>query len=822
MNGLLQDLRYGVRLLFKSPTYATAAALSLALGIGANTTIFSVLNSVFLHPLPVAEPSRLVSVFTTDARNTGGFNDFLPTSYLNFEDYRDHAQVFSGLVAHQNIPLSLAQGGEAEQAAGEIVSGNYFALLGVTPTLGRAFRPEEDRVGDVSPVAIISDGLWKRRFGSNPAIVGQTITLNRRPVTVIGVAPQGFKGTNAFAAPAVWVPMALHKELLTGFFAENFDERRALLFNVTGRLKEGVSIEQAAAQMKTIASQLEHEYPVPNKGRGVTLVPLTQATINPGFRGVALLGGLVMMAVVALVLLIACANVANLLMARAAARRKEVAVRLSLGASRGRLVRQLLTESLVLATVSGAAGLLLALWFSNLLWAARPPFLPADALDLNVDGRVLSFTIVVSLATGLLFGLLPALQASRSDLAVELKDRTSLPTGATRWLSARNLFVSAQVALSLVALVAGGLFVRSLANAQRIDPGFDVGRLFMIRFDLGSQGYDQPRGQNFHRQVLERVRALPGVQAAAIADNVPLFGGGIARSVFPEGRDASDPKNGVLVQLGAVSTDYFRTYGIARLRGRDFAESDDAAAPRVVIVNEAAARRFWPDQDPIGKRFKFFGDTTFCEVAGLVRDSKVNFIGEPPTPFIYTPMLQTYAPAAVLSVRTAGDPAALIGSVRSNVQALDRQLPLANVTTLTDVFNQSLWPAKMGAALLSIFALLALVLAAIGIYGVTSYSVSQRTREIGLRMALGAQRSSVVSLVFRQALLLAAVGMAIGLVGSLMVTPVVVNLLFGVSATDPVTFAGVSALLLAVAAVACYLPAWRASKVDPLLALRYE
>jgi predicted permease len=822
MTGVLQDLRYGVRLLLKSPTYTAAAALSLALGIGANTTIFSLLNSVFLHPLPVSEPARLVSVFTTDARNTGGFNDFLPTSLPNFQDYRDHNAAFSGLVAHQGIPLSYANGSEAEQVAAEMVSADYFAVLGVSPALGRAFRQDEGVIGGTAPVVVVSHGFWVRRLGSDAGVVGRTITLNRQPFTVVGVAPEGFKGTNAIGAPALWVPFSLHKQLLSGFAAENFDNRRALLFNITGRLKPDVSIEQATAQMKTQASQLEREYPIPNKGRSVTLVPLTEATINPGFRGNAVLGGVMLMAVVALVLLIACANVANLLLARAAARQKEVAVRLSLGAGRGRLVRQLLTESLVLAAVSGLLGLLLAFWGRSLLWAARPPFLPEDALDLAFDLRVLSFTMGVSLATGLLFGIAPSWQASRPDLVMELKDRTSLPTGANRWLSARNVFVAAQVALSLVALVVGGLFVRSLGNAQKIDPGFDVARLFIVQFDLGSEGYDEARGRDFHRQVLERVRALPGVQAAAVTTNVPLFGGGFARSVFPEGRDASDPKNGVLVQLAAVSVDYFRTMGIVRLRGRDFTEADVPSTPLVVVVNEAAAKRFWPNEDAVGKRFAFFGEPGFNEVVGVVRDSKVNFIGEPPTPFIYTPMLQTYAPAAFLAVRTPGDPAALIASVRSNIRQVDRQLPLVLVSTLTDIFGQSLWPARMGAALLSIFGLLALVLAAIGIYGVTSYAVTQRTREIGVRMALGAQRASVVGLVFRQAVMLTIAGIVVGLAASLLLTGYLSSLLYGISGTDPVTFAAVTAMLAAIASVACFLPAWRASKVDPLRALRYE
>jgi predicted permease len=821
MSGLLRDARYAIRLLSRTPVYTAAAVLSLALGIGANTTIFSLLNGVFLHPLPVREPAELVSVFSTDARNTGGFNDYLPTSYPNFQDYRDDSQVFSGLVAYQGIPLSFSQRDGAEQIAAEIVSADYFTVLGIVPSLGRAFRHDEDRTG-TPPIAVLSHGFWTRRLGADPRVVGRTVTLNRQAFTVIGVAPEGFKGTNAFGAPAVWVPMALHERLLTGFAAENFNERRALLFEIAGRLKPGVSVERATAQMKTIASRLEREYPVPNKGRSVTLVPLTQATINPGFRGDAVVGSAMLMAVVALVLLIACANVANLLLARAVARQKEVAVRLSLGAGRVRLVRQLLTESLLLAVVSGATGLLVAYWCRTLLWAARPPFLPDDALDLTFDLRVLAFTAGVSLVTGVLFGLVPAWQASKPDLVMELKDRTSLPTGANRWLSARNVFVAAQVALSVVALIVGGLFVRSLGNAQRIDPGFDVARLFIVQFDLGAEGYDEARGRDFHRRLLENVRALPGVEAAAVTTTVPLFGGGIARSVFPEGRDTSDPKNGVLVRVGAVSTDYFRAMGIRRVRGREFTDADAGPSPPVVVINEAAARRLWPDEDPIGKRFTFFGIAAPNEVVGVVRDAKVNTIGEPPTPFIYTPLLQTYSPAAILAVRAPGDPASLMPGGRSIFRQLDRQLPLVRVTTLADVFDQSLWPARIGAALLSIFGLLALVLSAIGIYGVTSYAVTQRTREIGVRMALGARPVTVLSLVFRQAMGLALAGMALGLGAAALLTGYIASLLYGLSGTDPVTFAVVTLVLVAAAAAACLLPAWRASRVDPLEALRYE
>jgi predicted permease len=824
MSTLLQDLRYGARLLLKTPGFTLVAALSLALGIGANTTIFTLINAVLLTPLPVEDPSQLVSVWTTDERNQNSALGFLQLSPMNYKDLRDKNEVFSGLAAHSGLPLNITGGtGDPQQVFGEIVSGNYFGVLGAKPAIGRGFVPDEDETPGAKLVCVLGYGEWQKRFGGEPSIVGRTISLNGQPFTVVGVMPKGFKGTNAIGAPAVWVPYMTYQQTTTGFFLELIrpDQRRGLVFNVTGRLKPGVSVRQAEANLKTIARQLEQEYPNDNKGRSVTLVPLAQATINPGFRGNIVAAGGLLMTIVALVLLIACANVANLLLARAAARQKEIAVRLSLGATRAQLIRQLLTEGTLLALIGGAAGLVLAYWAQGVLWSFRPPFLQADAVDIHPDARVLLFTLVIALATGVLFGLAPAIQASRPDLVVELKEKTSAPAGSRSPLSLRNILVAAQIALSLIALIGAGLFLRSLQNAQRINPGFDVDRLATMSFDLGAQGYTEERGRQFQQRVLERAASVPGVQSATLASTVPLFAGGFARTVFLEGQDASDRRAGRLVQITVASSHYLETLGIALVRGRATSEIDQPNTPSAVVINETMAKRFWPDQDAIGKRFKFFGQDNFQQVVGIARDSKYNFIGEDPTPYIYQATTQVYQPQLSLFVK-APNPQAVIGTVRGEVQQLDRNLPLTGVFTLNEIFDQSLWAPRMGAWLLAVFAGLSLVLAVIGIYGVMAYSVSQRTRELGIRVALGASRADVVRLVVLQGLRLTITGVIVGLAVSLAVTRLVATLLFNVSPTDLVTFIAVPALLALAALGASYLPALRATRIDPVIALRYE
>ena len=826
MSTLLHDLKFGVRLLAKTPAFTVVAALSLALGIGANTTIFTLVNAVLLNPLPVEDPSQLVSIWTTDERNQSNQAafGFLQTSPMNFRDLRDKNEVFSGITGHVGVPLNITGGtGQPEQVFGELVTGNFFSVLGARPQIGRGFLADEDQTPGAKLVAVLGYGEWQKRYGGDPTIVGRTINLNGNSFTVVGVMPQGFKGTNAIGAPALWVPYMTYQQTTNGFFRELAEpnNRRGLVFNMTGRLKPGVSVQQAEANLKTIARQLEQEYPNENQGRSVTLVPLAQATINPGFRDNIVKAGGVLMTIVGLVLLIACANVANLLLARAAARQKEIAVRLSLGAGRGRLIMQLLTEGTLLALLGGAAGLLLAYWAQGLLWSFRPPFLAADAIDLQPDMRVLLFTLAVSVATGMIFGLAPAIQASRPDLVVELKDKTSAPSGSNRLFSLRNVLVSAQVALSLVALIGAGLFLRSLQNAQQISPGFDAEHLAVLSFDLGAQGYTEERGRQFQQRVLERAAAVPGVQSASVASTVPLFAGGFARTVFLEGQDASDRRAGRLVQISVVGSQYLETVGIPLLRGRTLTERDQPNTPNAVVINETMAKRFWPDQDAIGRRFKFFGQDFFNEVVGIAKDSKYNFIGEEETPFIYQATTQVYQPQLSLFLKAA-QPQAVLGTVRGEVQQLDRNLPLTGVFTLHEIFDQALWAPRMAASLLATFAGLSLVLSVIGIYGVMAYSVSQRTRELGIRMALGASRGDVLRLVIFQGLRLTLMGVVIGLAASFAITRLVVSLLYSVSATDLVTFTVVPLLLSGAALAASYLPARRATRIDPMVALRYE
>ncbi|OLD13209.1 MAG: hypothetical protein AUJ01_15440 [Acidobacteria bacterium 13_1_40CM_3_65_5] len=824
MATFLQDLKYGARLLAKAPGFTVIAALSLALGIGANTTIFTLINAVLLNPLPVEDPSQLVSVWTTDERNQGGQLGFLQLSPMNYKDLRDKNEVFTGLAAHQGIPLNIAvNGGEPQQVFGEIATGNYFSLLGAKPAIGRTFTTDDDRNPGERLVAVLGYGEWQKRFGGEPSVVGRTMTVNGQSFAVIGVMPKGFKGTNAIGAPALWVPYMTYPVTTNGFFGELIapNQRRGLIFNVTGRLKPGVTVQQAEANLKTIARQLAQEYPNENGGRGVTIVPLAQATINPGFRNNIVMAGGLLMTIVGLVLLIACANVANLLLARAAVRQKEIAVRLSLGASRGRLIMQLLTEGALLALIGGAGGLLLAYWAQGLLWSFRPPFLQADAVDLHPDVRVLLFTIGVSFVTGIVFGLAPAVQASRPDLVVELKEKTGAPAGANRMFSLRNMLVAAQIALSLVALIGAGLFLRSLQNAQRINPGFDADHLAVMSFDLGAQGYTEERGRQFQQRVLERAGSVPGVTAAALGSTVPLFAGGFARTVFLEGQDASDRRAGKLVQITVGSSHYLETLGIPLLRGRALSDIDQPNTPTSVVINETMAKRFWPDQDAMGRRFKFFGQQNFNQVVGIAKDSKYNFIGEEPTPYIYQATTQVYQPQVSLFVKAAR-PEAVLGTVRGEVQQLDRNLPLTGVFTLTEIFDQSLWAPRMGASLLAVFAGLSLVLAVIGIYGVMAYSVTQRRRELGIRMALGASRADVLRLVVVQGLRLTMMGVACGLIASFAASRLIASMLFDVSPTDVVTFVAVPALLAVAALGASYLPARRATRIDPMVALRYE
>ncbi len=820
-----QDLRGGLRMLKKSPGFTFVAVLSLALGIGANTAIFTIINAVFLHPLPVEEPSRLVEMFTRDTLTFNANTNFqlTGTSLPNYEDYRDQNNAFYGL-ATVTFPIPLNWGGQAEpqQLNASLVSGNFFDVLGVKPYRGRTFIFDGDKKLGGSPEVVLSYSLWARRFGSDDKQIGQTISLNGTPYTVVGIAPPSFKGIVSLGRPDVlWIPITMRDYVLTGQLKDWENNRRFRWLSIVGRLKPQVDVPQAQAAMKTIAAGLEKEYPRDNKGRTVELFPLNQSALGINQRKQFSLAGGVLMSVVGLVLLIACVNLANLLLAQAAKREKELSIRAAMGAGRLRLVRQLLTESTLLSLLGGLAGLLIAYWGRNVLWSFRPPFLLDGSIDLSFDGRVLGFTLLVSLFTGLVFGIIPAIKASGTDINEVLK--TGGRGGALGWTHnrLRGLLVILEIALALVALVGSGLFLRSMQNAQQFNPGFESQNLLQMNFDLGALRYDADHGQQFFRDAIERAKTVPGVVSASVSSN-GVFGGGLAGTIFREG-EQTDPNNrGTLVNFDDVTPGHFETLRIPLISGRDFTDFDRENTTRVAVINEAMAKAIWPGQDALGRRFAIVTEPNLLQVVGVVGTTIIGQIGEDPQPVAYLPMRQQYSPFGTLVVRTNSNPEPLIGAVRTQVQQIDKNLAFTNAQTVQQILGQGLWAARMGAALLGLFGALALILASIGIYGVLAYSVAQRTSEIGLRMALGAQPHQVLGLVLKQGMLLALIGAVVGILVALPVARLASGLLYGVSATDPLTYAGITLLLKGVALLACYLPARRATRIDPLLALRVD
>jgi putative ABC transport system permease protein len=819
-----QDIRYALRMILKNPAFSAIAVLSLALGIGANTTIFTVVNAVLLNPLPVKDISRLVEMDTIDTKTmvTQANATKMGMSYPNFQDYERQNQVFTGLTCLSGGPLTWSGGAEPMQILGLLVSANYFDVLGVRPTVGRFFFPDEDKKPGGNNVAVLSYSLWSNKFGSDANLIGKTITLNATPYTVIGVAPRGFKGTLTLgSAELVWIPVSMYTQALAGFFKDNFNDRRFLGTEIFGRLRTGVSLRQAEASLKTIALHLESEYPKDNGGRSVALTPMADAAVGANdFAKINLAGGL-MMGIVGLVLLIACVNLANLLLAQAAHREKEIGMRAALGASRSRLLRQMLTESLVLSLLAGIAGLAIAYGGRTALWSFRPPFVEKNDLDLSLDSHVLLFTLSIALLTALLIGIAPAIKAAKPNLSEILKTGGRGGTVSWRRNPLRSMLVVSEIALALVALIGAGLFIRSMQNAQRIDPGFESEKLFMMAFDLGALHYEEGRAQQFFRAAVERAKAVPGVEAATIASDFPL-GGGFERTVFPEGQDEASGYRGTLTQLDDITPTFFETLRIPLIRGRVFNDSDRQNTVQVAVINEAMVKQFWPNTDPLGKRFHFFGEPALREVVGVVKNTVVNQIGEEPQPVVYLPITQDFAPAATLQVRTTGRPEGASGAVRGQLQSIDTNMAITNVQTIQEIMSQGLWAPRMGAGLLTVFGGLALILAAVGVYGVLSYSVSQQTREIGIRMSLGAQQGQVLRMVIGQGIRLAVAGLALGLLAALGLMRVLSSLLFGVSAHDPMTFGGVSLVLVSAAILACYIPARRATKVDPIIALRYE
>ena len=790
----MNDLRFALRQLLKNPGFTAVAVLTLALGIGANTAIFSVINGVLLRPLPFKEPGQLVRLYESRPKVSLLQGPISPPTFL---DWRQQNTVFEGMAAFHGGSLNLTGGGEPERLSATHVSVNLFALLGVKPMLGRTFGPDDEQE---NKVVVLGDGFWRRRFGGDRALIGQTISLDKQSYTVVGVMPSSFR----FPDQAdLWVPLT--------FANDEAANRGSRFLRAVARLKPGISLAQAGAEMETIARRLGSQYEE-NKDWGVHVLAIREeivGNIRPAL--------LVLFGAVGLVLLIACANVANLFLARSAARQREIAIRSALGAGRGRLIRQLLRESLLLSLIGGLLGLLLSVWGTALLGTLVPSELPG-VRELGPDVRVLAFTLIVSLLTGTLFGLLPALQLSRVDLNESLKEGRG-SAGASHRL--HGFLVVSEVALALMLLAGAGLLLKSFFQLKAVNPGFLPANVLTMQLSLPESKYPQGHQQAaFFGQVVQNIEALPGVQSAGVAPTLPLSGGLNSYGFSLDGR-ASQPGDNLSAEHDSVTPRYFRALGIRLLQGRLFTDGDTASSPPVVIINETAARRFFPNENPLGRKVTIAGPEP-GEIIGVVEDVKQYALTRESPPHMYSPQTQKPSSGMTLFVRTARTPMSLVSAVRQAVLAVDKDQPVSDVQTMDQVLSESLAQRRFTMLLLGIFGATALLLSAVGIYGVMAYSVTRRTGEIGIRMALGAQRADILGLVFRQGGRLIALGLAVGLLGGLVLTRFLGSMLFGVTAHDPATFAAIAVLLAGVALLACWLPARRAARVDPMVALRAE
>jgi len=805
MEALWQDVRYGIRMLWQSPGFTIVALLALTLGIGANSAIFSVVNSVLLRPLSYEESENLVILSERSQVLEG-----MSISYPNFTDWRDQNQVFEHIAVYRRQSYNLTGAGDPEYLLGAMVSHSLFPALRVEPLMGRTFTEEEDKPGG-DQVVVLTYGLWQRRFGSDPNILGQTLTLNSKPYAVIGVMPSGF----LFPSRAeLWVPVGQESGQQAWLERGNHPG----LYGVA-RFKQGVMLDQARADMDTIAIRLEQQYPQSNTGNRVSITPMLEQSVS-NIRPALL----VLMGAVAFVLLIACANVANLLLARAAARQKEFAIRSALGAGRVRLVRQLLTESAMLSIAGGALGLLLAVWGVKLIIGINPDGIPR-AREISLDARVVFFTFAVSFVTGIVFGLVPAWYASKPDMNETLKDAGRGSTGGIHRQRFRNVLVVTEVALALVLLIGGGLMIRSFYTLQQVHPGFEVSNLLTFQFTLPRDKYaEQPQRVNFYRQVTDRIEVMPGVESVGLATGLPLGNNGNQTSFTVECQPEPEPGQRPLAEVVYVSPEYFKTMQMPLLKGRTFNEQDTADSPRVFVIDETFASRHWPGEDPIGKQVRFGGTSNPpSTVVGLVKRVKMEGLDTDSNRVqAYFPYTQSAWTFMNVVVRTAGDAESMTSSLRQQVLSIDKDQPIYNIRTMQNIREQVTAPQRLNVLLLGIFAAVALILAAVGIYGVMSYAVTQRTHEMGIRLALGARPADVLKLVVGQGMKVASIGILIGLIGAFGLTRLMSSLLFGVSATDPVTFVAIALLLTLIALMANFIPARRATRVSPIIALRYE
>ncbi|HZS47931.1 MAG TPA: ABC transporter permease [Blastocatellia bacterium] len=815
MNAFFNDLRYGFRMLWKRPGFTIVAVVTLALGIGINSSIFSIINAVLLNPLPFKEPNRIVQFWDTN-RQQGWNDDTMVCAPANFLDWQKRSQSFQVMAAYfgwtnrvPNLNDFLLAGDTPVRLRGLYVTGDFFNVLGVPPEIGRTFRPEETWEGN-DHVVVLSHDLWQRNFGSDPSIVGKNITLNGVSTTVIGVMPAWFYFETR--KTDMWAPFGWgQKDITEGTF------RSGHWIRVIARLKPGVTLEQARQEMNGIAAQLEREYPEANKNQGVGLNTMQDWEVSD-----TKLALYVFLGAVAFVLLIACANVANLLLARSAARTKEFALRSALGAGRERIVRQLLTESLLLSVLGGTAGLFLATLCNRLVIAFSPGGIPRLE-ETRLDFRVVGFTLLVTLLTSIIFGLVPAISSSKTDLNDALKEAGQ--KGSTgKGSRLRNVLVIAEIALALVLVIGAGLMIKSFVRLLQVDPGFDPSHLLTVAITLEGDRYDD-RNQvfTFRQQVLDRVKSLPGVQSDAFVHIPPPLGPFFGSDLTIQGHNSGEYGKGIRHNL--VSPTYFETMKIPIIAGRSFTEADTPTTPRVTIISEELARRFFPNGDPIGKQVKYErpeAEGRWYTVVGIVKDVKQEGLSVGPKPQSYESALQRADGYMYLVVRTAGDPHNLVSAIVGEIKAVDKDQPPYNIRTMDELLSNSVNKERFTMLLLAVFAGVALLLASIGIYGVMSYTISQRSGEIGIRMALGAQRRDVMAMILRQGFGLVAMGLAIGLVGSLALTKLMTALLYDVSATDPAVFVFISVLLISVAMLACFVPARRATRIDPINALRYE
>jgi predicted permease len=827
---LLTDVRYALRWLRKSPAFTLVAVASLAIGIGFNTALFAIVDAFLFRPLPVSDPARLVDIFTS---GSGGVSAerYGTSSYPDYQDLRTQNATFSDLVGYSPMFGALNLGDRSRLALGEIVTGNYFQVLGVATTIGRTIVPADDR-DDAPAVAMISHPYWVREFGSAPDAIGRTLKVRGDTYTIVGVTPPGFSGMTPVLSPEIWIPLAkslgvepvgLHDVLPSPTGTTRIDRRGDRWLFIRGRLKPGTTLEQARTDLALHMSRLAAEYPATNKDRQIAMMATSDVHFHPAADPQVVPFAAALMVAVGLVLLIACANVASMLLARASGRRKEISVRLAIGASRAQIVRQLVTESLVMSAFGAAAGIALAWWVTLIVSSLSLPTPIPLAFDLRIDGRVLLFALAATIVSGLLAGLAPAVKASKPDLTSDLRNELVVARAAGRRWPLRDLLVAGQIAVTTILLVVAALLTRSLLAAQRTNVGFAVDRLAMISTDAGMLRYSNEGTVRFFERALERVRAIPGVESAALATRVP-FSVNANRwdNIWIPGRHLPGA-TGDTIDVTRVSPEYFGTIGVPIVQGRNFTDHDRPESPKVAIVNETFARRFWPGENAVGKTFHTRGGVgPPFEIVGISADHKITTVGERPTPYIQVPRSQQQNSYSFVIARTRGDASTLLRDMRRTLIALEPNLVFVESQTMESEVGATLFPVRAAAFIVSIVGMIAMLLAAIGLYGVIAYSVARRTREIGIRMALGARPSTVLGLVMRQGLTVAAVGLAAGCVLAAVAVWLIAGVLYGIGVGDPVSWSGAIAVLLGVSGLANLIPAWRAARVQPSEALRTE